>query len=373
MEIKSNFQQKCTLKDSEGGIIKCIGLNNKFLAAANLKNNIIIWDLDNLNEEKMFEEEHKDNISSLSLSKNEKYLASGTKYSDNFIRIFDVENQSYLKSIEVKKSECLFIKFSDDSNSTLFVVTDDCFVKKYDIETEKEIDSLEVNISLPNCANISKNSKFCAIGNCCSKICIINLSKKISVIKNLELNNKKLDKINCLSFNQEEDCLIFSVGKIIYILNDFETNENKILIEHRDTVKTICFGNTRETIISSGDDKLIIVWVLNNNRWEKQKIININIHEIPDYTEILSNGKTLISSSKKSPYIILWNLEVGLKKMTILLDNKNTNGGYLCLNKNNTHFMIGCSNKKILFKKIINFENFLEIKYALGIIENNFS
>ena len=287
------------------------------------------------------------------------------------ISIWDIENKIKLKSLNIGNLECFSIKFCQESNN-LFIITSNNKIGNFDIVLSQKIDFKDFKF-YPNCVYFLKNSNYCAIGTVDSKIIIFDYItnkdfKEIPILYN-EIGDKKINSIAIALFKEKKH-LLFCIEKIIFYISDVIESQNASLLKgHKAKVNNVQFGKSEEIIISSGEDKLIIVWIIKNREWEKHKLIYIQKDDIPEKMEIFPNGRTLISSSKNSSKLILWNLDIGFKKKTIFLGN-DSKGNSFCLNNNFTDFAYVNNENKIIFKKIVSFENYLEMKYTLDILKN---
>ncbi|CAD8067342.1 unnamed protein product [Paramecium sonneborni] len=124
----------------------------------------------------------------------------------------------------------------------------------------------------------------------------------------MKQNTIKQDEwCNAIAFNK--DCSIVIAGcqeKIkVFKHKDGKMNQIQILSKHKGDINTLNFMKNNNNFVSGSDDKLIIIWEMNeNNLWYCQQILNEHSNLI--YCVLLNNSDDLIISGSCDSKIKFW-------------------------------------------------------------------
>lgn len=242
--------------------------------------------------------DHKDYISSVAFSKDEKYCLTGSK--DGTAKLWEIKTGKCLQTLREHCNEIVSVSFSKDGKLCL-TGSKDQTVKIWASETGKCILTLGHHTSRINLATVSENEKYCLIvcennelilyntlSNTCACLSSDNPNSitAVAVSPNgnyylVGFNDGKTNlcethtmkclhsekwgsKITCASFSKDEDYLLIGTGALnmgrTMLLDTKSGRCLRNIYAHSATVSSLVFSVTGELYITGSWDRTSKIW-----------------------------------------------------------------------------------------------------------------
>ena len=327
-------------------IIRCIAVNQKFLATGGEDRLIVIWDLEN-NAVKCKFSKHNDNVRSLDFNKeNPNYLVSAgndkklilwdlsinaairtfpdhsgwigtcvfsndgnliaSSGKDLKILIWNVKTGENTQDLEGHSVGVLCVTFSNDDKK-LASSAQDGTVKLWNVDTGELIHSLKQHKDAVYSIAFHPFSN-CILASCSidDMICLWDLIDKTPQVEGIPGFNFHKSLIFCIAFNEEKGLLASGgADSKIFLWDTVKGVKVKELNGHVGIVYGLVFSKNGEFIYSAGEDGTVKVWDLENN-YENVETFNDHLSKV--YSISLSPSETLIASAGRDKNIVVRNL-----------------------------------------------------------------
>ncbi|MFK7808671.1 MAG: pentapeptide repeat-containing protein [Saprospiraceae bacterium] len=285
------FDLKLGVRSPAKGVEGSDKLN--LIATCNGKNQIVLIDGDLLQKRKHTLVGHEDSITSVYFNKDDKFLVSASFDNSVIIWKMDTKKPYIYRQISVSDTIIYDACVTPDNK---YVITSDNHsrVKIWDIETEKEISSLEAHDSTVYNIDIHPDNTYIASAS----------FDKTVILWHVDFNNEKpvlsykrlkdhLGLVNGISFSPCGKYLASSSNDKSVILWDVEAGEKLYAYTvHDSIVWSVCFHPNGRYLASSSSDKSIAIWDLK----EKEIVARLEGHESEIWNvSFFKSGKYLVS------------------------------------------------------------------------------
>lgn len=288
---------------------------------------IILWDAYNGKEIKVLTG-HKNDVNCVDFSPDSNFIASGSD--DGTIRIWDIATGKTVNVLDNYGGKVLNVQYSPEDNLLAGLVshTYNTSIYIWDLDSKKIIIKIK-NIS-PGMKNMvfSNSSDYLAYVDSDNSINFWNTKKKKTDRK---LEVKHSDRINCLSFSNDDKLLASGSNDNTIVIWDLENSHKSRLEEHSADVTSLQFGPT-DYLLASGDynstiklwqiDRVLLLYQASKsidteeNKSEAKKITSyatLENHRNQIVTfEFISSGNKLASLGKNERSVKFWNISKDL-------------------------------------------------------------
>ncbi|OCL93957.1 caspase family protein [Aliarcobacter thereius] len=275
-----------------------ISPDNKYLVSGGLDKTIKIWDI---NSGKLLNTlyGHTDRIWTITISKNSKYIISGS--ADKTIKIWDFNSGKLLNTLKGHTSSVNSIAISPDSKY-LFSGSLDKTIKIWDINSAKLLNTLYGHSSGVLTIKISPDNKYLFSGSFDKTIKIWDINSA-KLLNTLHGHSRAI-----LTIAISSDSKYLFSGSADKTIKIWDINSTKLLNTlhgHTDSVLTIATSPDNKYLVSGAWDKTIQIWDINS-----AKILNtLYGHTNSVWTVVVSaDNKYLISGSDDNT-IKVWNFK----------------------------------------------------------------
>ena len=272
--------------------------DGKYLASGSEDNTVIIWDA-NSGEKLKTLKGHSDIVKSVSWSPDGKYLASGSV--DKTVIIWDAKSGQILKTLKGHSYLVYSVSWSPDGKY-LASGSDDKTVIIWDAKSGKILKTLEGHSYTVESVCWSPDGRYLASGSW-DKTVIIWDAKSGQRLKTLEGHS---DSVRSVCWSPDGKYLASGSWDQTVIIWDAKSGQRlKTLEEHSDLVRSVCWSLDGKYLASCSWDKTIIIWDVMSGT----KLKTLEGHS--DY--VLSvcwspDGKYLASSSSDKT-VKIWGVE----------------------------------------------------------------
>jgi len=215
----------------------------------------------------------------------------------NKILIYDV-NIPAIKIIKLKFSKEFDVCFSPDGKHIAAINNDSISI--FETSSCSEVNTFSINGMSASkiCFSYEGNKIASAWNNVSNDYSIITFDISSGAIAKSHKSYRNLTKIN---YSPDGNFIAFNNNYEIIVMNAQTLDESKILNYHKDIVTDLCFSPCSDKLVSTGMDKLLILWNLKDI-----KIHNIFYKSNEAISNIcFSREGYLIASTEKSK-IRLW-------------------------------------------------------------------
>jgi WD40 repeat protein len=303
---------------------------------------------------------HTNFINSLALSKNKKFIVSGSK--DNTVKIWNIETENCIDTYNYTSSvKCVSISKNDSyiasTNGSYEIHIWNINPNNLDIIDRRTI-TID-NLIGVNSISLNHDGTQIATGTYNGRVSIFDTSNGNSIV----VFNKHTAKVNSVSFSGNGRYLASaSSDHTVKVWNVVNRSYIRNYQGHRHEVNTVSFNDDNTTIVSGGRDRRVIIWNLVENR-----IISVFENEFQINSISINSDATKIAYSESSSIIILNDAiqlhQSRLSKVRSEITNKlkthpNVITEYLkVINHDNNNFSYNNITKNIVNRTISNVNN----------------
>ena len=252
---------------------------------------------------------HTDVITSISISKDGKYIISGSE--DKSVILWDVKTAKELKTFSGHTNMIKSVAFSP--NGDKFACAEGNIEAKnkiyiWDINQDKIVNTIEGNKGIITKLSFSKDGRYLLSGGP-NELVLRDVDAGIK-IRDFAMPKEDLTAIDV---SDDGKNIIAAAGNNIYIWNINERKIEKTITGHTDKVTCLDFSADLKSLVSGSKDKKIKVWDINIPK----ELKNIDDHGYAVGNIALSNNNKQIASSDMNESIKIWDFETGLLAMTL--------------------------------------------------------
>ena len=205
-------------------------------------------------------EGHSDEINSLSISSNDKYLYSGCD--DHTVRQWPLTEKQIKSEVLYEHKGCVYATDISSNNNFLVTGCGSQTIIVYNIREKKIVATIEDVDSQVWALKISPCLEYFFSGQESSKILVWNFEtfEKIFVFEGHS------ERVRCMSVSPDSRFLIS--GSIDKTIGIWDVRDRKRVIEltgSKDWVKAAILGKDYDSVYSTGDDQKLTKWNLNNH------------------------------------------------------------------------------------------------------------
>ncbi|CAL5970990.1 Pentapeptide_repeats-containing protein [Hexamita inflata] len=252
----------------------CFSSNNKYICSGSQDQSIKLWSLDSHTDGGYMWtfEQHQDQVSSLCFSQKDKYIISGSW--DKTIKLWDIALKKCILTLNGHVDTITSICISDDGQY-IYSGSNDNSIKVWKLEIYNNDDN-----------------------SCVSGKCINTLIGHTNIVQSLNLNND-----NLISGSKDKSIKFWKINPII------QNNEN-----HMNNINHMIFSNDGNYLCSSSIDGVIKVWETQTGN----NILSINAHSCTITAICFSFNGKYICSGCEDGYVKVWNVETAQCVQTLL-------------------------------------------------------
>jgi WD40 repeat protein/tetratricopeptide (TPR) repeat protein len=250
---------------------------------------------------------HSSLVNSVVFSPDSKTLASASD--DNSIKLWDVDTGKQLKTLNGHSSLVNSVVFSPDGK-TLASASDDNSIKLWDVATDQQLKTLSGHSSWVNSVVFSPDGKTLASGGADNSIKFWD----VATDQQLKTLNGHSSWVNSVVFSPDGKTLASASDDKTIKLWDIATGQQlKTLSGHSSWVNSVVFSPDGKTLASGSADNSIKLWDVAIG----QQLKTLNGHSGPVRSVVFSpDGKTLASGSYDNS-IKLWDVAIGQQLKTL--------------------------------------------------------